>query len=334
MVQLSLVLPRQPDERWQLAKQMGVEQAVIHPLEVGDDKTHWSYDDLLGTNNWLEDAGLEFGVLEGSVPISDRIRLGLDGRDEDIAEFEQFLRDCGDLGIPVVCYDWMAGVRWARTEAHLESRGGSYTTGYDNAKMGTGPGTEAADVTREQVWDAIEYFLKEVVPVAEEAGVKLGLHPDDPPRESVGEIPRIANSVENYDRVLDIYDSEHNGVTFCQGNFAAMGVDVPDTIRHFGERINFAHFRDVEGDADRFVETWHDDGPTDMQAAMDAFVDVGFDGPMRPDHVPTMAGEDNSNPGYHTKGRLFAIGYMRGLLESAEGTGAVRQTDEATGGDA
>ncbi|WP_436928812.1 mannonate dehydratase [Halosimplex halobium] len=334
MVQLSLVLPRQPDERWQLARQMGVEQAVIHPLEVGDDKTHWSYDDLLGTKNWLEDAGLQFGVLEGSVPISDRIRLGLDGRDEDIAEFKQFLRDCGDVGIPVVCYDWMAGVRWARTEAHLQSRGGSYTTGYDNAKMRTGRG-EAADVSREQVWEAIEYFLEEVVPVAEEAGVKLGLHPDDPPRESVGDIPRIANSVENYDRVLDIYDSEYNGVTFCQGNFAAMGVDVPETIRHFGEKINFAHFRDVEGDADRFVETWHDDGPTDMQAAMDAYVDAGFDGPMRPDHVPTMAGEDNSNPGYHTKGRLFAVGYMRGLLESAEGAdGATDGTDGATDGGA
>lgn len=319
MVQLSLVLPRQPDERWQLAKQMGVTDAVIHPLEVGDDKTDWSYDDLLGTKNWLEDAGLSFTVLEGSVPLTDRIRLGREGRDEDIAEFKTFIRNCGALDIPVVCYDWMAGVRWARTEAHVETRGGALTTGYDNERMGTGPQVEATDVTRAQVWDAIEYFLNEVGPVAEKAGVKLGLHPDDPPREQVGDIPRIANSVENYDRVLDMYDSEYNGVTFCQGNFAAMGVDVPETIRHFGEKIKFAHFRDVDGDADSFDETWHDDGPTDMQAAMDAYVDVGFDGPMRPDHVPTMAGEDNSNPGYHTKGRLFAIGYMRGLLESAEG---------------
>jgi len=319
MVELSLVLPRQPDERWQLAKQMGVTQAVIHPLEVGDGKTHWSYDDLLGTKNWLEDAGLEFAVLEGSVPLTDSIRLGKEGRDEDIAAFKKFLLDCGEVGVPVVCYDWMAGVRWARTEAHIESRGGSYVTGYDNEKNAGGPEVEGADVTRDQLWEALEYFLEAVVPVAEEAGVKLGLHPDDPPRESVRGIPRIANSVENYDRVLDIYDSEHNGVTFCQGNFAAMGADVPWAVRHFGDRINFAHFRDVDGDADRFVETWHDDGQTDMQAAMDAFVDVGFDGPIRPDHVPTMAGEDNSNPGYHTKGRLFAVGYMRGLLESAEG---------------
>jgi mannonate dehydratase len=315
MVQLALILPRRPDERWQLAKQLGVTDAVIHPLEVGDGKTHWSYDDLLGVRNWLEDAGLNFAVLEGSVPLTDRVRLGREGRDEDIAAFKQFLRHCGALDIPVVCYDWMAGVRWARTEAHVESRGGSYVTGYDDEKMRGGDGADGTDATHDQLWEALEYFLREVVPVAEEAGVKLALHPDDPPRERVRGIPRIATSVENYDRVLDTVDSEHNGVTFCQGNFAAMGVDVPETIRHFADRIHFAHFRDVEGDADRFVETWHDDGPTDMGAAMDAYRDVGFDGPMRPDHVPTMAGEDNSNPGYHTRGRLFAIGYMRGLLE-------------------
>jgi mannonate dehydratase len=98
-----------------------------------------------------------------------------------------------------------------------------------------------------------------------------------------------------------------------------MGVDVPATIRRFGDRIKYVHVRDVEGDADGFVETWHDAGPTDMGAAMAAYDDVGFSGPARPDHVPTMVGEDNSNPGYHFRGRLFAIGYMRGLLDGAGG---------------
>jgi mannonate dehydratase len=321
MVELALVLPPRPDERWQLAKQMGVTSAVIHPLEIGDGRTEWSYDDLNGLDNWLTDAGLDFAVLEGSVPITDRVRLGLDGRDEDIATFEQFLRDCGAVGVPVVAYDWMAGVRWARTEAHRDARG-AYTTGYDDAKMQDRPAPAAAAATHEQVWEALEYFLERVVPVAEEAGVKLALHPDDPPRPEVRGIPRVVTSPAAYDRVLDVVDSEYNGLTFCQGNFAAMGVDVPETIRRFGDRgrIHFAHFRDVEGDADRFVETWHDDGPTDMLAAMRAYEESGFDGPMRPDHVPTMAGEDNSNPGYHTKGRLFAIGYMRGLLEQSERT--------------
>lgn len=318
MVRPAVVLPPTPDERWELAKQMGVTDAVIHPLEIGTDKTNWTYDELRGLKNYLESDGLDFSVLEGSVPLTDRIRLGLDGRDEDLAEFKRFLRDCGDLGIPVVCYDWMGGVRWARTEAHNAVRGGSLVTGYDNAKMQGGPPIPASEKSHEDVFEALAYFLEEAVPVAEEAGVKLGLHPDDPPRESVRGVPRVANSVENYDRILEIYDSEHNGVTFCQGNFTAMGVDVPEAIRHFDEKINFVHFRDVEGDADEFVETWHDNGPTDMHSAMEAFVDIGFDGPMRPDHVPTMAGEDNSNPGYHTKGRLFAIGYMRGLLDSVE----------------
>ncbi|WP_416841762.1 mannonate dehydratase [Haloferax sp. DFSO52] len=316
MVSPALILPPKPDERWKLSTQMGVKKAVIHPLEIGDGRTHWTYDELQGLDNWLTNAGLEFAVLEGSVPISDRIRLGRPGRDEDIEVFKRFLRDCGEVGIPVVCYDWMAGVRWARTAVHVESRGGSYVTEFDLAKVGSDPQSEFADVTHEDVWEALEYFLNEVIPVAEEAGVKLGLHPDDPPRRSLGGMPRIVNSVDAYDRVLEVTDSKYNGITFCQGNFAAMGVDIPETIEHFGDRITFIHFRDIDGDADQFVESWHDEGPTDMLAAMRAYEKyVQDDVPMRPDHVPTMAGEDNSNPGYHTNGRLFAIGYMRGLRE-------------------
>ena len=318
MVRPALVLPPEPDERWELAKQMGVTDAVIHPLEIGNGKTNWTYDELRSLQNWLEADGLQFSVIEGSVPLTDRIRLGLDGYEEEIADFKQFVRHCGALDIPVICYDWMGGVRWARTEAHNRVRGGSLSTGFDSVKIQTRPAVPAAERSHEEVFDALANFLKEVVPVAEEAGVKLGLHPDDPPKESVRGVPRVVNSVEAYNRILKVYDSEHNGITFCQGNFAAMKTDVPAAIRRFGKKINFAHFRDVEGNADRFVETWHDNGPTDMHSAMEAFVDVGFDGPMRPDHVPTMAGEDNSNPGYHTKGRLFAIGYMRGLLDSLE----------------
>jgi mannonate dehydratase len=317
MVKISLILPPKPDNRWQLAKQMGVTSAVVHPLEIGEGQTHWEYNELRGMKQWFENAGIEFDVLEGSVPISDRVRLGKEGREKDIKEFKEFLRACGDLGISVVAYDWSAKLRWARTEAHVESRGGSYVTGYDNKKMQERQGTnEQENITQDQLWEALEYFLNEVVPVAENAGVKLGLHPDDPPRESVGGVPRIINSPEAYDRVLNFYDSEYNGITFCQGNFAAMNVDIPKNIHRFSDRINFIHFRDIEGDADRFVETWHDNGPTDMLATMQAYEDaVSENVPMRPDHVPTMSGEDNSNPGYHTKGRLFAVGYMKGLLE-------------------
>ena len=317
MVELALILPPEPDDRWNLAAQMGVEKAVIHPLEIGDNKTHWSYDELLRLSNWLDEVGIDFSVLEGSVPISERVRIGAEGRDEDIEVFKQFLHDCGEIGIPVVCYDWMAGVRWARTSVFTESRGGSYVTAYSADAPGRNrPPDEYGDITHETLWEALEHFLQEIVPVAEAADVKLGLHPDDPPQSDLRGMPRIINSVDAYDRVIEIVDSPHNGITFCQGNFTAMGTDIPTAIERFGDRINFVHFRDVEGSADAFVETWHDNGPTDMLAAMSAYEDhVADDVPMRPDHVPTMAGEDNSNPGYHTKGRLFAIGYMRGLRE-------------------
>jgi D-mannonate dehydratase (EC 4.2.1.8) len=318
MVRPAVVLPPTPDERWELTRQLGVTDTVVHTLEIGDGKVHWSYEDLLGLTNWFDDAGLNVSVIEGSIPITERIRLGKEGRDADIAEFKQFLRDCGAVGIPVICYDWMAGIRWARTEAFVKARGDSLATGYDNERMHPGTREQSTQISSAQLWEALEYFLSEVVPVAERADVKLGLHPDDPPRPSVGEIPRIITSPEAYQRVLDCYESPHNGITFCQGNFAAMGVDIPAAIRRFGKKINFIHFRDIEGNKDNFVETWHDNGQTDMLEAMQAYTDaVDETVVMRPDHVPTMAGEDNSNPGYHMKGRLFAIGYMRGLAEQA-----------------
>ncbi|ELZ96388.1 mannonate dehydratase [Haloferax sulfurifontis] len=314
----SLILPPERDERWDLAKQVGVETAVVHTLEIGDGSRPWKYDELLALTREFRDYGLDVGVIEGCVPISDDTRLGRDGRDEEIERFKQYLRHLGSLDVPVVAYDWMAGKRWARTSTALPARGGSLTTAYSNEFMEDAPEQELAPVHADELWDALEHFLNEVVPVAEEAGVKLALHPDDPPIENLRGVDRIVTSPEHYERVMEMYDSEHNGITFCQGNFAAMGADIPETIRRFGDRINFVHFRDVEGTNERFVETWHDEGPTDMRACIQAYRDIGFDGPVRPDHVPTMAGEENSNPGYMTLGRLYATGYLKGLLEAVE----------------
>ncbi|WP_231187919.1 mannonate dehydratase [Haladaptatus sp. DYF46] len=314
----ALILPPERDERWELAKQMGVERAVVHTLEIGDGSKPWRFEDLMELTQRFADFGIDVDVIEGCVPISDATRLGRDGRDEEIERFKRYLRNLGELGVPVVAYDWMAGLRWARTSTALPSRGGSLTTGYDHDLMQRGPDQPLAPVDGEELWGGLEHFLTEVVPVAEEAGVKLALHPDDPPLGNVRGVDRIITSVEAYDRVLDIYDSEYNGITFCQGNFAAMGADVPEAIRHFGDRINFVHFRDVDGTAEKFVETWHDDGPTDMLECVEAYRDIGFEGPVRPDHVQTMATESNDNPGYMTLGRLYAIGYLKGLLERTD----------------
>jgi len=245
--------------------------------------------------------------------------LGREGRDEEIATVKELIRNMGRLDIDTYCWVWTENpLGVIRTSDSLPGRGDSQRIGYDHKWMERAPDHPAADITEEELWANLEYFLDEVVPVAEEAGVNLALHPDDPPRSPIRGVPRIVKSVDDYRRILDLNDSPRHGVTFCQGNFAAMGADIPETVREFGDRIHFVHFRDVEGTADSFVETWHDDGPTDMKAAVETYEDVGFDGPIRLDHVPRMVGEedrDDAMSGYTDMGRLFAVGYIKGLLE-------------------
>lgn len=325
-VKLTLALPSEPDDRWELARQAGVEYAHPHPamgdsgLGSGDDRTGDvppEYDELLRSVNAFENAGLTVPVVGPGGTMSDATRLGLDGRDEEIDELCQHVRNAGALGIPVVTYSWMTRFWWMRTDQRVPLRGGSLTTEYVHERSERGP-VEEVDATESDLWENLKYFLERVVPVAEEAGVKLALHPDDPPLSPVRGVPRIITDPDAYGRVLDLYPSEANGISFCQGNVAAMGADVPETIHRFADSIHYVHFRDVCGDATSFVETWPDEGPTDMLAAMRAYHEIGFDGPMRPDHVPTMQGETNERPGYEMKGRLFAIGYVRGLLEAVE----------------
>jgi mannonate dehydratase len=154
--------------------------------------------------------------------------------------------------------------------------------------------------------------------VAEKAQVKLAMHPDDPPLSPLRGLPRIMRSVENFQRLVDLVPSPVNGITLCQGNFTLMTDDLPGAIRHFGRqnKIFFVHLRDVRGRPEKFEETFHDAGQTDMAACLRAYRDIGFDGVCRPDHVPTMEGDTNDKPGYSTMGRLFAIGYIRGLVQS------------------
>jgi mannonate dehydratase len=211
----------------------------------------------------------------------------------------------------------MTDFNWMRTATTTPSRGGSVVTSYDHALMEHAPNTELGPISEEELWVNLEYFLKRVIPVAEKAGVKLAMHPDDPPRSPIRGVGRIMRTVDNYQRLIDMIPSPVNGVTLCQGNFTLMTDDLPSVIRHFGKqnKIFFVHFRDVRGTKDKFEETWHDDGKTDMTACMQAYKDIGFEGVLRPDHVPTVAGDSNENAGYSAFGRLYAIGYIRGLRE-------------------
>jgi mannonate dehydratase len=303
-----------PEETAAVSTSIGVELA-----RTNDSRWAWDYEELRLVRDLYHRAGLTLAVIEDFPPM-DKIRLGLPGRDEEIEWFCTLLRNMGKLGIPVLGYTFMAVMGWHRTATAERERGGALVTGYDHSVLNAAPTTAAGVTTDEQMWSNFQYFLTRVVPVAEEAGVKLALHPDDPPISPIRGMARIMVSVDAFQRVIDMVPSPSNGILFCQGNFRLMTDDLPSTIRHFGEqgKIAFVHFRDVRGTTTHFVETFHDNGPTDMLACMRAYGDIGYEGVMRPDHVPTLAGEVNTTPGYADLAKLFALGYMRALKTVVE----------------
>ena len=305
-----------------LSKQMGVTGVVSpsSPWSVGlRDTPPWTYKALSAVKAAYEKKGMEWIVLEGTPPL-DKVKLGLDGRDEEIDHFITLMRNMQKIGLDTICYNWMPVISWARTDTERRGRGDSIVTAFDYEAVKDQPLTEYGEVTEEMMWKNMEYFLKAVVPEAEKNEIKLALHPDDPPIPHIRGIARIMRTADAFKKLIDLYPSPCNGLTLCQGTFATMGEDIPAVIKYFGERdkIFFVHFRDIRGNKWNFEETFHDEGITDMYQAMKLYYEVGFNGPMRPDHVPTVAGDNNDHPGYSELGTLFAIGYMKGLMEAVE----------------
>lgn len=338
-IKLSEMLSPRPEPMWELIKQCGVtnvvallngaEQDLRMFASVGKEghrgtaaaDVPWSEDAIRRDRDIFTEHGFSVIAIEDTAPM-DQVRLGLPGRDEQIENVITQIRAMGRLGIPTLCYNWMAISSWGRTNVDLPGRGGARVTGYravDAEAMA--PLARPGEVTEDQLWDALQYFLDAVIPVAEEAGVRLGMHPDDPPRVQERNVPRIMRSPDAYRRLMSMRPSHSNAITFCQGNWALMGEDLPTLIREFGgqDQIAFVHFRDIRGNRDEFVETFHDEGQTDLPECMRAYSEVGFAGPMRPDHVPTMHGEANDRPAYGVLGRLFALGYIRGVEQAVFG---------------
>lgn len=305
------------------AKQLGVKYAVA-ALYSGNSKyspyaNQWDYVPMWELKRDLADFGMDWIVYEG-VDFIDGAKLGLESRDTEIEHFCTLLENMSRLGIKTVCYNWMPVWSWYRTRVNLPLDGGATSTGFFLKDLEGAPGC-GIQISKDQLWTNLEYFLKKVVPMAEKYKVQLAVHPDDPPVDEIAGIQRILTSADAMEQVTKLMPSEYNGITLCQGTFAAMGEDINISIRRFAANgtLFFVHFRDLVGDKNGFQETFHHNGQTDMYEAMKTYYEVGFEGPMRPDHVPTMYGDSSDGkPSYAINGNLFATGYMYGLLEAIE----------------
>jgi len=286
-------------------------------------------------------ADLKLAVVE-SIPVHEDIKLGRPNRDRLIANYCESVRAMGELGISVLCYNFMPVFDWMRTDLEMPLPDGSTALAYDDRALaavdlrrGTGdlPGWAAAydaaelqallaayrDVTAEQLWEHLAYFLERVVPVAAEAGVRLAIHPDDPPWPIFG-LPRIICRERDLARLVGLVDHRSNGVTFCTGSLGALPEnDVPAMARRIGalDRIHFAHCRNVRVTGERqFHETPHPSafGGVDLGAVLSALHSTGFTGPMRPDHGRMIWGE-RGRPGYGLFDRALGAMYLQGLWE-------------------
>lgn len=318
MIEIAEFIPPSVTPLWKLAKQAGIDYAVggLPTSEMTGAERPWDYRPLAKMKQAYEEGGFTLSVIEARPPL-EKTKRGQPGRDEEIGTVCSLLENMGKLGIKVWCYEWMAGFNWVRTSTTTISRGGSLVTSYDHSLAQQMPPPDTGPISEEELWVNLKYFLERVMPVAERAGVKMSMHPDDPPISPLRGVGRIMRSVENYQRLVELVPSPMNTITMCQGNFTLMTDDLPGTIRQFGkDKISFVHFRDVKGTPQKFEETWHDMGKTNLLECMKAYRDIGYEGVLRPDHVPTVEGDSNTNAGYSSFGRLYAIGYIRGLRQA------------------
>ena len=304
-----------PDFTWEIGRQLGVTKGTIRLPEDGEFdpscRSHW-----LPVYKRFTDYGIKPIIIE-PMPncLHDHIKAGDEKRDESIEKVIKMFPIMDELDIRCICFNFMAHIGWLRTSNDLPERGGAKVTGFnmDDFKP-TG-----AKISAAELWDNYSYFIKAVMPEAEKYGIKLALHPDDPPIARLGDVERIMISADNIEHaVRDIYPSANLGVTFCQATYYMMGEDLEKLIPRLADKIMFVHFRNTVGNKYNFRETFHDNGDLDMPGLMSLYHRWGIDVPVRVDHVPTMAGEKLQNAGYDALGRLYAIGYLRGIIETVE----------------
>jgi mannonate dehydratase len=268
----------------------------------------------------IESFGLRCEAVQNT-PLDDldQIRLGLPGREGALARYQQTVRNMGRAGIPLLAYNWRPN-RLYRTGV-VSGRGGAKVTTFDLAQVTEQLLSHGRAYSAEELWATHDDFLREVLPVAAEAGVRIVLHPDDPPGVEIGGVARIMSSFEGFVRAAEVADGvapDHWGLLYCVGCWAEMGgtANVLRGIRHFGPRgqLGYVHFRDVQGSGTCFRECFPGEGEIDLTAVMVALRDFGFDGVIIDDHAPLMVGDE----GWAPKSRAFQTGYLQGLLRAVQ----------------
>lgn len=324
----------------------GVEGIVwsLHDVPAGEE---WPMDKIEEVRRQADTYGFHLNVVE-SVNVHEDIKLGLPSRDLYIDNYIRTIEKLATVGVKVICYNFMPVFDWVRTDLHKRMDDGSTALFFEKAKihgidpfelvqtinqnsMLTMPGWEPErlahlkslfeayrNVTEEDLWNHLSYFLEAVIPAAERCGIQMAIHPDDPPWPIFG-LPRIMTSQDNLRRLLSIVDSPANGITLCSGSLGANpGNDIPAMIREFGSRIPFAHIRNVRVyDNGDFIETSHrtQDGTVDISAIVKAYHDIGFQGYCRPDHGRHLWDEE-CRPGYGLYDRALGIMYLWGLWDA------------------
>ncbi|MCC6445996.1 MAG: mannonate dehydratase [Armatimonadetes bacterium] len=320
------------DDHLKFARQIGVTHIVAWmPLPAGNGV--WEFQDLLRLRCYIESFGLKLAALENLPPTHwDKVLLSEPGRDRQIENVQTTLRNMGKAGIGCLGYYFSIVGVWGHWRAGQSGggRGGAGLTSFDYDLVKDAPlaprgeawcGYRVEDnpppgtlgrIDIETMWDRYRYFLEHVVPVAEEAGVRLAEHPDDPPVPELRGIARLFISPEAFLKATQIAPSFYNGIEFCQGTFAEMGIDVLEAIRTFGfqKKICYVHFRNVKGAVPQFDEVFIDEGDVNMLEAMKAYREVGFDGVLIPDHSPALTA-----PGSWHAGMAYAVGYMRAVFQ-------------------
>jgi mannonate dehydratase len=307
----------------------------------------WPDERIAALKGMVNGAGLGFEVIE-SVNVHEDIKLGRSSRDEWIAKYLATVRNLGAHGVRLICYNFMPVFDWTRTGLDMRLPDGSSTMVYDDEvlkridpahiveSMGKVsrdyylPGWEPErlvyleellrayrDVGEDELAANLKYFLERVVPVCKEWGIKMAIHPDDPPWSVFG-LPRIMKNAADIDRILGLVDEPENGLTLCTGCFGAnLDNDVPAAIRQFGKRIHFTHVRNVKiSGPSTFCETSHysADGSLDMGEIVRAYHDIDYQGYVRPDHGRMIWGE-KGRPGYGLYDRALGAMYLSGLWE-------------------